>query len=192
MASFQSSTTQVSLVPPPWDELTTSEPSRSATRVRPPGTTRVSLPDKTNGRKSICRGAMPFSTKVGQVDSDSVGCAMYAWGLALMRSRKVLDFRCRRCRPDQHAVTAGALGFLDHQIWKIGQHVGKFRRVAALPGRHVLQDRLFIQVETDHVGDKRVHRFVVRHPGADGIGQHHVAGAIGRQQPRHAEHRVRD
>ena len=30
---------------------------------------------------------MPFSTKVGQVDSDNVGCAMYAWGLALIRSR---------------------------------------------------------------------------------------------------------
>jgi hypothetical protein len=30
--------TQVSLVPPPWLELTTSEPSFSATRVRPPGT----------------------------------------------------------------------------------------------------------------------------------------------------------
>ena len=31
--------TQVSLLPPPWEELTTSDPSRSATRVRPPGTT---------------------------------------------------------------------------------------------------------------------------------------------------------
>ena len=32
------STTQVSFTPPPWEEFTTSEPSRSATRVRPPGT----------------------------------------------------------------------------------------------------------------------------------------------------------
>ena len=30
--------TQVSLLPPPWLELTTSEPRLSATRVRPPGT----------------------------------------------------------------------------------------------------------------------------------------------------------
>ena len=36
--------TQVSLVPPPCEELTTSEPSRSATRVRPPGTTVISRP----------------------------------------------------------------------------------------------------------------------------------------------------
>jgi len=31
--------TQVSLLPPPWDEFTTSEPFLSATRVRPPGST---------------------------------------------------------------------------------------------------------------------------------------------------------
>ena len=30
--------THVSLLPPPCDELTTSEPLRNATRVRPPGT----------------------------------------------------------------------------------------------------------------------------------------------------------
>src|SRR5690606_17548730 len=71
-----SSTIQVSLVPPPCDELTTSEPSRNATRVRPPGTRRVSLPDSTKGRRSIWRGAMPLSTKVGQVDRHRVGWAI--------------------------------------------------------------------------------------------------------------------
>ncbi|MNS52925.1 hypothetical protein D3C72_856640 [compost metagenome] len=43
----QSSRTQVSLVPPPWLLLTTSEPSVSATRHRPPGTVRMSLPHST-------------------------------------------------------------------------------------------------------------------------------------------------
>ena len=42
-----SSSTQVSLVPPPWLLLTTSEPSVSATRHRPPGTVRMSLPHST-------------------------------------------------------------------------------------------------------------------------------------------------
>src|SRR5215471_12145815 len=65
--------TQVSLVPPPWDELTTREPSRSATRVNPPGTRLTDLPDNTYGLKSMCRGASPASTKVGQVDRESVG-----------------------------------------------------------------------------------------------------------------------
>ena len=43
----QLSNTQVSLVPPPCDEFTTSEPSRSATRVRPPGIAWMRLPDST-------------------------------------------------------------------------------------------------------------------------------------------------
>ena len=50
-------------MPPPCDELTTSEPALSATRVRPPGAIRTSLPDSTNGRRSIWRGAIPASTK---------------------------------------------------------------------------------------------------------------------------------
>ena len=75
-SASQLSSTQVSLVPPPCEEFTTSEPSRSATRVRPPGTTVTSLPESTKGRRSMCRGARPRSTKVGQVESASVGCAM--------------------------------------------------------------------------------------------------------------------
>ena len=68
--------TQVSLVPPPWLELTTSEPSFSATRVRPPGTMVILRPDSTKGRRSTWRGATPWPTKVGQVESARVGWAM--------------------------------------------------------------------------------------------------------------------
>ena len=56
------SSIQVSFVPPPCDELTTSEPSCSATRVSPPGTIETVLPDSTKGRRSMWRGAMPDST----------------------------------------------------------------------------------------------------------------------------------
>ena len=76
LSMIELSSTQVSLVPPPWLELTTSEPSRSATRVSPPGTMRISLPARTKGRRSTWRGATPLSTKVGQVESARVGCAM--------------------------------------------------------------------------------------------------------------------
>ena len=48
--------TQVSLLPPPCEELTTSEPGRSAARVRPPGTTVTRSPWSTNGRRSMCAG----------------------------------------------------------------------------------------------------------------------------------------
>src|SRR5215831_10254427 len=49
--------TQVSLLPPPCDEFTISEPSRNATRVRPPANTRGKPPSSTNGLRSMCRGA---------------------------------------------------------------------------------------------------------------------------------------
>src|SRR5947209_4667440 len=42
----QASATHVSLVPPPCEELTTSEPRLSATRVRPPGTSVTSSPKR--------------------------------------------------------------------------------------------------------------------------------------------------
>ena len=48
----QHASTQVSFVPPPCEEFTTNEPSRNATRVRPPGTMTMSRPESTNGRKS--------------------------------------------------------------------------------------------------------------------------------------------
>jgi acyl-homoserine lactone acylase PvdQ len=35
---LQDPKTQVSLLPPPWEEFTTSDPGRKATRVSPPGT----------------------------------------------------------------------------------------------------------------------------------------------------------
>ena len=47
LSLFLQSTTHVSFVPPPCDEFTTSEPSFSATRVRPPGTSFASLPEST-------------------------------------------------------------------------------------------------------------------------------------------------
>ena len=52
----QASSTQVSLLPPPCEEFTINEPSRSATRVSPPASTRGLAPSSTKGRKSICRG----------------------------------------------------------------------------------------------------------------------------------------
>src|ERR1700680_3503807 len=52
-----SPSTQVSLLPPPCDELTMSEPSRSATRVRPPASTRGFSPSSTKGRRSTWRAA---------------------------------------------------------------------------------------------------------------------------------------
>src|SRR4051812_44496826 len=68
-SEHQSSSTQVSLVPPPWLELTTNDPFFSATRVRPPGVIRTLSPDSTNGLRSTWRGATPDFVKVGTEES---------------------------------------------------------------------------------------------------------------------------
>src|SRR3546814_17361644 len=61
--------TQVSLVPPPWLELTTSEPSVSATRVRPPGTMVLPVaPVRLQGRRTTWRG----SSATGRVGETGV------------------------------------------------------------------------------------------------------------------------
>ncbi|SKU71794.1 Uncharacterised protein [Mycobacteroides abscessus subsp. abscessus] len=66
--------TQVSLEPPPWLEFTTSEPSGSATRVSPPGSTHTSSPSLTaKGRRSTCRGTNWSSILVGTVDNCTTG-----------------------------------------------------------------------------------------------------------------------
>src|SRR5699024_9348334 len=78
---FRPASTQVSLEPPPWLELTTSWPSGSATRVSPPGSTVTSSPSLTaKGRRSTCRGRSPPSMRVGTVDSCTTGCAIQPRG----------------------------------------------------------------------------------------------------------------
>src|SRR5271157_2185138 len=58
--------THVSLLPPFWEELTTSAPGSNATRVSPPGITCTSSPfEMANGRRSICRGSRRPSVTVG-------------------------------------------------------------------------------------------------------------------------------
>ena len=55
---------------------TTSEPARSATRVRPPGTMVTFSPYKMNGRRSTCRPCMLSSQKEGARESGTTGWAM--------------------------------------------------------------------------------------------------------------------
>ena len=54
----------------------------------------------------------------------------------------------------------------------------------------VVQDRLFGQIKADHFGDIRIDRLVVRHTGADRVGERHASGAICGKQSGHTEHRV--
>jgi hypothetical protein len=119
----QPSSTQVSLVPPPCELLTTKEPSFKATRVRPPGTIWTVLPDRTKGRKSMWRGAMPDSTNVGQVDSDKRRLGDVVAGVGNQGLAEVFHLGLGGGWPDQHAVAPRAVHFLDDQLSEVVQRV---------------------------------------------------------------------
>ena len=83
-AASESSSTQVSLEPPPWEEFTTSAPSGRATLVSPPGSTQMSSPSLTaKGRRSMWRGTSVPSIRVGCVESATGTLGDAASGLAL-------------------------------------------------------------------------------------------------------------
>ena len=67
----------MSFTPPPWDELTTSEPSLRATLVSPPGTNfLLRLPMSVKGLKSTCRGERDLFLKIGTDDKSRIGWAI--------------------------------------------------------------------------------------------------------------------
>ena len=71
------------------------------------------------------------------------------------------------------------------------EHVGAGRRLAAAAQvGTLLEDRLLAEVEPDHVRHVRIDRLVVGDAGADRVGERDAAGAVGREQARHAEHRI--
>src|SRR3954463_6728071 len=93
------STIHVSLLPPPCEELTTSEPLRKATRVNPPVVTEVCGPLRMNGRRSTCRGSSLSFTSVGTVDRVTTGCAMKLRGSAFSESAELARFTLVDIRP---------------------------------------------------------------------------------------------
>ena len=101
-----------------------------------------------------------------------------ALGLGLHDAPEFLDLGLGGGRAHQHAVAAGAVHFLDHQVLHVGQHVLEVFRLAAHVSGHVVEDRLFAQVELDHLGHIGIDRLVVGHTRAHGVADAHVAGAV--------------
>ena len=90
-------------------------------------------------------------------------------------------------RPDHHAVAAGAVHLLDHQLLEVVEHIGEMVGLAAAPGRNVLQDRLGAEIELHDLRHVAVDRLVIGDAGADRIGERDIAGMVGGHQPGHAE-----
>ena len=188
------STTQVSLVPPPCEELTTSEPSFSATRVSPPGTSFTSRAGEHEGPQvDVARRDAAARRRSGRWRARA-SAGRCSWpGSRVMRARNASISPLRRRRADQHAVAAGALHLLHHQLCSWSSTSSRSSGLLALPGRHVLQDRLLAEIEADHLGHVRIGRLVVGDAGADRVGERDVAGAVhrragpGRRAPSPAE-----
>ena len=57
-------------------------------------------------------------------------------------------------------------------------------------GRHVLEDRVLVEIIFDHVRHEIIHHLVVGDARADGIGERNISRAIRVNKPGHAQHRI--
>ena len=76
-------------------------------------------------------------------------------------------------RPHQHAVAAGFVGRLHHQLGQVLQHILAVVVAPAQIRRHVRQDRILALVIADHVRHVGVDHLVVGHAVARRVGQRH-------------------
>ena len=90
-------------------------------------------------------------------------------------------------RAHEHAVAAGLVGGLHHELVEILDHVLFVGFLAGEVGRHVRQDRVLVEVVLDDARDEIIHDLVVGHAGADRVGERDVAGAVGVDEAGHAE-----
>ena len=112
------------------------------------------------------------------------------FGMSAQAHRKFLAFGPGGCGSDQHAVAAGAMNLLYHQLLEMRQRVFELLALAAHVRRNIRQDRLLTEVKINHVRNVRVDRLVVCNASADRIRQRDLAGPIYGQQSGHAQRRV--
>ncbi|MNE90800.1 hypothetical protein D3C80_1883470 [compost metagenome] len=58
------------------------------------------------------------------------------------------------------------------------QHILAFLRARQQIGRHIAEDRLFVQVITDHIRNIDIHGFVISHSGPGSISDCNIAGPV--------------
>src|SRR6185369_6809689 len=105
--------------------------------------------------------------------------------------RKARAFFPGRARTDEHAVAARAARLLDDELGKMLEHVREIVLFGAAPRVHVSEQRLFAEIEADHLWHERIDALVVGDAGADGVGDRDRARAIRAEQAGYAERRVR-
>ena len=170
--------THVSFEPPPWLEFTTSPPSRSATRVRPPGRTQMFSPSFTaNGRRSTWRGTMVLSTHVGDVERATSRCAIQCRGSASTSSASWSSSAPVASRPDDQSFPSRPVYSLEDEITSPGQRVLPDGAVDKVHGLDVLQYRVLAEVVPDHCRHVGVDELVVGHPVPNSVRDGDSAGS---------------
>ena len=113
----------MSLLPPPCDELTTSEPRRSATRVSPPGTTVNESPHSTYGPQVDVPRRDPVVDEVRRARERQRRLGDVVARLGLDAPAELLALFGRAVRPDQHAVAARLSNRLHDELVEVLEHV---------------------------------------------------------------------
>ena len=90
-----------------------------------------------------------------------------------------LDFFLGGPRTHQHAVAAGLVGRLHHELLQILHDEGPVLRFTGKEGADILQDGLLAEVILDDLRDEVIDHLVVGDSGANAIGKADIAGAIG-------------
>ena len=101
------------------------------------------------------------------------------------------DILLGRGRPDQHAIAARSVHFLDHEVFQIVEHIGQRLGFRTAPCFHVFQKRALAGVEFDDLGHVAVNCLVVGNPRARRVGDGDPARAIDIHDPRHAKRAFR-
>ena len=183
--------TQVSLLPPPCDELTTSEPGRER-RPREAARDdagRVGAGEDERAQVDVAPAQLAVDERRVARERDR-GLGDVVARLGEDQAAELLALLRGRGGADQHPVAARLVDRLDDQLLEVVEHVREVVGIGRVEGRHVAEDRLLAEVEADHLRHVRVDRLVVGDAGADRVGERHVAGAIGVEQAGHAEQAV--
>ena len=98
-----------------------------------------------------------------------------------------LDLGGRRRGTDEHAVAAAFVGRLDDEFREVLEDIFLIGVAPGEVGGDLVEDGFLAEVVADHVRHVGVGDLVVRHAGADGVGEGHVAAADGVDQTGDAE-----
>ena len=157
----------MSLPPPFWEELTTSVPASSATRVSPPGISATSSPQNANGRRSTWRGLQLAvdHRRVARQRDDRLGDEVL--GVLAQLAGEALEVGAVGVGADDDAVAALPVAGLDDELAQPRRRSSHSLRRGERQRRHGAHLRLLVEVEAHEVLDMAVRELVVGEPVAE-------------------------